>query len=155
MIDTLFDWPGSGKNCFEFRMGIEGEAAAAAACYRDSRDLHRLSVIVRKLETIDPDEDPGMDADFAFHLCVARASHNDYFVSALESLRQVIFSGMLLARTTCGLRTADKIAAINEQHRIVYDAIVRGDEQGAREGMRLHLARCRNSTRHWDLAESA
>lgn len=150
MILNTTDWPTSGRYCFEFRIGIEGEAAAAAARYRNADDLIRLADVVRKLETIDVTSDPGLTEDFDFHLCVARASHNDYYVSAISAVRDNIFGGMLLARTTSGLRTAEKMAAINEQHRAVYQAIVAGDAERARDRMRFHLLACRKSTSHWD-----
>lgn len=150
MILHNTDWPTSGRNCFEFRIGIEGEAAAAAARYRTGDDLIRLADLVRTLETIDVRKESGLTQDFDFHLCVARASHNDYYVSAISAVRESIFGGMLLARTTSGLRTAEKMAAINEQHRAVYEAIVAGDPDRARDKMRYHLLACRKSTSHWD-----
>lgn len=150
MIDISLDWPASGRDCFEFRVGIEGEAAAAAARERTAGDLALMTGRVDCLENLDPMVDDGVDADFAFHLAVTRASHNDYYVSALISLRQSILDGMLLARTTSGLDTPRKIAAINAQHRLIYESIIDGDADAARDAMRMHLIRCRNATLHWD-----
>src|SRR5690606_2608668 len=106
----------SGKSCFECRMGIEGEAAAAAARKRSAADLLTLRDIIRQMEELQHNGQPGLIEDFAFHLGVARASHNDYYVSVLQSLKATIFEGMLYARTTSGLKTVEKVAAINEQH---------------------------------------
>jgi DNA-binding FadR family transcriptional regulator len=131
-------------------MGIEGEAAAAAARYRTADDLIQLADRVGRLEALDISKDPGLEQDFEFHLCIAKASHNSFYVSVLSAIRENIFGGMLLARTTSGLRTAEKAAAINEQHRVIYEAIFAGDDDAARRAMRHHLTACRNSTRHWD-----
>lgn len=150
MILNTTDWPTSGRYCFEFRIGIEGEAAAAAARYRRGHDLIRLADVVRTLEAVDVKIDPGLTEDFDFHLCVAQASHNDFYVSAIHAVRENIFGGMLLARTSSGLRTKEKMAAINEQHRDIYEAIVAGDPDLARDRMRYHLLACRKSTSHWD-----
>src|SRR5215217_2430437 len=139
MILSSPDWPTSGHHCFEFRMGIEGEAAAAAARHRTTDDLIVLADKVSQLESIDVSKDPGLEQDYEFHLCIALASHNSFYVSVLNAIRDNIFGGMLLARTTSGLRTAEKVAAINEQHRAIYKAIVAGDENLAREAMRYHL----------------
>lgn len=141
----------SRRNCFEFRMGIEGEAAAAAARNRSPADLMTLRSLMQLLEDVRERAEPGLDEDFEFHLAVARASGNHYFVSVLNGLRSAIYEGMLLARTTTGLRTAEKLAAINQQHRLVYDAILDHNENGARLMMRSHLSRCKQSTAHWDL----
>jgi GntR family transcriptional regulator, transcriptional repressor for pyruvate dehydrogenase complex len=140
----------SPKSCFDFRVGIEGEAAATAARNRTQADLDRLLDVLQRMENLEFEREAGLAEDFAFHLQVARASHNDYFVSALQSLENTIFDGMLLARTTSGLKTAEKVAAINQQHRLVYDAILAQDDVAARDAMRSHLFRCKQSTSHWD-----
>lgn len=140
----------SPKSCFDFRVGIEGEAAATAARNRTQDDLDGLLDAVNRMENLEYQHEAGLAEDFAFHLQVAKASHNDYFVSALQSLENTIFDGMLLARTTSGLKTAEKVAAINHQHRLVYEAILAKDEIAARDAMRAHLFRCKQSTSHWD-----
>lgn len=142
----------SGQSCFEFRMGIEGEAAAAAARKRSAADLAHLEAVTQKMEALRHNGQPGLNEDFEFHLTIARASHNDYYVSVLQSLKATIFEGMLYARTTSGLKTAEKIAAINEQHGLVLDAIRSQAPDAARAAMREHLLRCRISTNHWQLA---
>lgn len=139
----------SRKSCFEFRSGIEGEAAASAARNRTRSDLIQLVSVMNGLETLQLRSQPGLEEDFAFHLAVALASHNDYFVSVLQSLRSQIFEGMLLARTTSGLNAARKTAAINHQHRQIYVAIQNKDANAARFAMRSHLEQCKMSTNHW------
>jgi DNA-binding FadR family transcriptional regulator len=148
MISTQVLRPDESKACFEYRVGIEGECAYLAARNRNSADLIRLADVIAQLEG--PNTSPlGLDEDFAFHLAVAEASHNDYFVSALLSLKATIYEGMLLARTPSGLKVGKKLAAINEQHRLVYDAIVAGEPDDARHAMRSHLIRCKLSTSQW------
>jgi DNA-binding FadR family transcriptional regulator len=141
----------SRRDCFEFRIGIEGEAAATAARNRSLSDLERLRTIIDRLDEVCQDQELGLDEDFDFHLAVAHASGNDYFVSVLNGLRDTIFEGMLLARTATGVRIAEKLGAINGQHRQVYEAILARDEDGARWAMRNHLTRCKQSTAHWDI----
>jgi GntR family transcriptional regulator, transcriptional repressor for pyruvate dehydrogenase complex len=141
--------PSSNKDCFEYRVGIEGEAAAAAARSRRPGDLIRLAEVMARLETANSKHQLGLDEDFDFHLAVARASHNDYFVSVLQSLKSTIYEGMLLARTPSSVKVNEKLSAINQQHRRVYDAIVAQDVAAAREAMRSHLIRCKLSTSQW------
>jgi GntR family transcriptional repressor for pyruvate dehydrogenase complex len=143
----------SGRSCFEFRVGIEGEVAATAARNRTQDDLVRLTDALARLE--DPTQGSlGIDEDFAFHVLVATASHNDYFVSALLQLKPEIYKGMLLARTPSEVNVAEKLAAINEQHRMVYTAVVAQNTDGARHAMRDHLIRCKRSTSQWYLQEA-
>lgn len=139
----------SPKNCFDFRVGLEGEAAAAAARVRTDEDLALLARTLNEMEGLRTGGQLGLDEDFAFHLQVARASHNDYFVSALQSLRESIYDGMLLARTASYVVLEEKMAAINTQHRLVYEAIRDRNAEAARTAMRQHLLRCKKSTRHW------
>lgn len=140
----------SRKSCFEFRMGIEGESAAAAARSGSLRARHNIRDTMERLEDLSSHGGLGLDEDFEFHLSVAQASANDYFVSALKSLKDTIYDGMILARAATGLRGSEKLAAINSQHRTIYDAILARDEDRARRAMRSHLTRCRQSTTHWD-----
>lgn len=140
-----------GRSCFEFRVGIEGEAAATAARNRTQADIVRLADTLTQLEDPATHARLGLDEDFAFHVLVATASHNDYFVSALRSLKPEIYQGMLLARTPSNVNVAEKLAAINQQHRLVYDAIVARDVDAARHAMRDHLIRCKRSTSQWYL----
>lgn len=153
MASSSEDWPSSGRSCFEFRIGIEGEAAATAARKRTSSDLRDLQELMARLNDLTPGIEVGLEEDFEFHLAVARASHNDYFVSALLSLREEIFRGMLLARTSAGVDPGEKIGAINSQHALIYNAVFSGDAEAARTMMRSHLLRCKMSTSHWDLAD--
>lgn len=138
------------RSCFEFRMGIEGESAATAARNATRADLARMRGAIARLEDESRHGQPGLDEDFAFHIAVAEASGNDYFVSVLNALKTTIYAGMVLARTATGLSVGRKLAAINDQHRLVYEAIADGDEDTARFHMRGHLTRCKQSTQHWD-----
>lgn len=136
--------------CFEYRIGIEGEAAAAAARYRQRSDLVKLRDAMECLEELHEASEISSEVDFEFHLLVAKATKNAFFVSSLATLRATISEGMLLAIAPTALHRKAKNAAIREQHKAVFDAIVDQDESRAREAMRTHLSRCRRSTQHWD-----
>lgn len=153
MIAYLSSDVSSPEYCFDFRVGIEGEAAAAAARNRTRRDLAALADVLTRMEELDYRVALGLEEDFAFHLQVAKSSHNDYFVSALQSLKLTVADGILLARTTSGLDTSEKMVAINKQHRLIYEAIRAQDAEGARSAMRAHLSRCKKSTSHWHTTE--
>jgi len=141
----------SRRSCFEFRIGVEGEGAAGAARHRSRRDLEKLSNIIDRLDEVKRESGSGIQEDFAFHLAIASASKNGYFVSVLRSMKDTICNGMLLSRTVTGLGFGKKLTAINLQHQRVYQAIVAQDETSARSLMREHLLRCKASTAHWDL----
>lgn len=136
--------------CFEYRIGVEGEAAAAAARYRTRSDIVRMKSAMAELEAMHRASQFSFEADFEFHLSVARATHNSFFVSSLETLRSVIRSGMVLAIAPSSLTPEMKGKAIRQQHLDIFRAIVRQNDVEARNAMRVHLSRCCQSTSHWD-----
>jgi len=141
--------------CFEYRIGIEGEAAAAAARYRTETDIARLKKAMSDLEKLHQASQFSFEVDFEFHLSVARATHNNFFLSCLETMLPEIRSGMVLAIAPSGLSAEMEGMAIRQQHLAVFNAIERHDDAGARHAMRMHLSRCSQSTRHWDGAGTA
>lgn len=136
--------------CFEYRIGIEGEAAAIAARHRTAADLMRMQAAMTELEAVHRAENFSFEADFEFHLSVASATKNNFFLSNLEKMRSTIRNGMMLAIAPSTQKSSMKNDAIRAQHLEVFRAIERRDESGARDAMRLHLTRCSLSTRHWD-----
>lgn len=120
----------------DFREGIEGEAAAAAAFTSHSEliiaDLRRAVANAVSTEPVSSDD------DFAFHLSVAHASNNPFYVNTLISLREQISFGMNLARSFSA-RPAEVDAAIAQHHGAIATAIIAHDPDQSRELMRSHL----------------
>ncbi|MET3599820.1 FadR/GntR family transcriptional regulator [Martelella mangrovi] len=140
---------GNRAFCYEYRMGVEGEAAAMAARNRTSRDLKDIREAMHRLETTHATSEYSFELDFRFHLLVARATKNSFFLMSLERLRDTIYKGMLLAIAPSTTDRQEKNQAIRNQHRAVFEAIAAQDEASARDAMRLHLTKCRQSTVHW------
>ena len=125
--------------CFEFRVGLEGEAAALAAIRRTDQDL---ALIEEKLlvarELVEP-VDPGTDADFEFHLSVALASNNDFYVTTFRSLREQALYGMKLARNLSLAKNLARAATVQEEHTVVFNAIRDRQPDLARSALRAHI----------------
>jgi len=125
-------------NCYEFRMTVEPEAAACAALRRDDRTLAAVAQALELMRDATNRQSHREDADFQFHLAIARASKNTYFATSMEALQDHIAVGMRshgasVKRETTGL------ARVFDEHREVYDAIRDGDADTARRLMKLHL----------------
>jgi DNA-binding FadR family transcriptional regulator len=129
--------------CFEFRVGLEGEAAFVAATRRDVARIEDLARALEALETIVKQGSVGAIADYDFHLAVANASCNPFFVSVMESLRTNIDFGMNLARNLSLRKPVSRVRQVQEEHARVYDAIHKGDAEGARKAMRQHIENAR------------
>jgi GntR family transcriptional repressor for pyruvate dehydrogenase complex len=129
--------------CFEFRVGLEGEAAFIAATRQDIARTDAIARALEALESIVKQGSVGAIADYDFHLAVANASCNPFFVSVMESLRPNIDFGMNLARNLSLRKPLSRVRQVQEEHAQVYDAVKRGDPEAARQAMRRHIENAR------------
>ncbi|HWU16563.1 MAG TPA: FadR/GntR family transcriptional regulator [Devosia sp.] len=120
-----------------FREGMEGEIAATAALNRSKEQLATiLGVLGRFREKRALGERP--QDDFAFHLSIAQATGNPFYVNSLTSLREQMTMGMALIWNFSADR-ADFRALVADHHEAIYDAIRIQDAEAARDAMRRHL----------------
>lgn len=129
--------------CFEFRIGLEGEAAYLAALRRDERDTEDIRHMLDALETIVRQGSVGALADFDFHFAVARATGNPFFVTAISLLRPHIDFGMNLARSLSLRKPRSRVRQVQDEHAQVYAAINEGNAEKARQAMRHHVENAR------------
>jgi len=83
------------------------------------------------------------DADYQFHLAIARAARNSYFSTAMEALKDHIavgmkFHGMSVKREASGL------TRVFAEHEAIAVAIAEGDAEAARRLMHDHLTGSRD-----------
>lgn len=114
-----------------FREGVEGEAAAAAATGHTQQRVAELRRVSASTLLSAGD-------DFQFHLAVAVASENPFYVNTLTSLREQLLFGMNLARSFSN-RRQNVVKALSDEHKAIAEAIIAGDPDLARERMRSHL----------------
>lgn len=120
-----------------FREGMEGEIAAAAALHRTDAHLAAIAAALERFEDKKPLAERPQD-DFDFHLAIAEATGNPFFINSLTSLRDQMLMGMNLIWSF----SADSPVfrqTVTQQHRAVYEAIARGDDNAARSAMKDHL----------------
>ncbi len=132
----------------EIRIALESEAASLAAQRRSEEGLEALSRIGRDFEASADVPEQSAIHDQAFHLMIADLSGNAYFRTLLTGL-----SPHLLPRARIDLFKDDAAArgaylrALQVEHAHILDAIRRGDAEGARGAMRLHLTNSRQRLR--------
>ena len=131
------------QRCFEFRQAIEGSAAALAAERREDSDLAEIRAAFEALDIAIRKNEVGVEADERFHLAVARATHNPYYVSMQTSLQPHIRYGMNLTRNLSRMRKAERVLAVQDEHRIILGAIDARDAEAARRAMQDHIANAR------------
>ncbi|MFP4137916.1 MAG: FadR/GntR family transcriptional regulator [Halomonas sp.] len=131
------------QRCFEFRLAVEPEAARLAAGNATAEDRVAIGEALNLLERRIRDNALGVDADFGFHLVIARASHNHYFAETLLSLQAAITYGQNLARGLGLRRPEHHVPEVQAEHRAIHDAILAGDPEASARCMQSHLGNSR------------
>ena len=125
--------------CFEFRVALEGEAAALAATRRSASQLRAIRKTHRDFDSAVNQGRIGKTSDLEFHLNIARASGNDLFAETMESLLDDIGQGMDLARTLDANKQQERVLIVRQEHDAIMSAIEDGDADRARVAMRAHV----------------
>jgi DNA-binding FadR family transcriptional regulator len=130
---------------YEFRRVIESEAAYLAAARRDAAAIGRIRSALRAYSrAIAGGSGASDDADFAFHMAVAEASLNAFFVETVSSVRNQMMFGISLARSLTWLKPEAGRRTVEAEHTAVYEAIRDGKPERAREAMRRHIDNVRS-----------
>jgi DNA-binding FadR family transcriptional regulator len=114
----------------QLRVAIEPEAAALAALEATPDELAAIGAGLARMVAAEAGADDTLAADIAFHVAVLEASRNPFYKQ---------FRGMVASALATSIRFTNRIkgrSASIEDHRAVYDAIVKRDSEGARSAMR-------------------
>lgn len=130
--------------CFEFRIGLEGEAVSLAAQRRREDDLKAIATAFDELNHINAAGQLGIQEDIRFHTAIAVATRNQIFIQTLQALHIHIFNGINITRHISLSRNKDRLNLVQEEHARVLQAIREGDREEARIAMRLHITNARN-----------
>jgi GntR family transcriptional regulator, transcriptional repressor for pyruvate dehydrogenase complex len=132
----------------ELRISLETECAGLAAQRASERDLANIR---GALEAIGEATRAGGDsaaADLEFHVAVARATGNRYFVDILTQMGAALIPRHRI--DSAGIAQTDPKAyaeLVNREHESIFDAIARHDPESARAAMRMHLSSSRERLR--------
>jgi len=125
-------------NCYEFRLTVEPAAAAAAADRHDASDLAAIRQALELMRDATNRQSHREDADFQFHLAIARAVGNSYFYTAMEALKDHIAVGMKFHGASVKRETAGLMRVFAE-HEAIAEAIAARDAAKAKQFMLEHL----------------
>lgn len=127
------------QRCYEFRIEVEGAAAAWAARRRDDDDLAALDAAYLEMEQTYHNNAPGVEADLRLHLAIACAAKNPFFSMVLESLGEQIAHGVKLSRSLTQLDAPVRQEVVLAEHRAILDAIRLQQPEVAQATMRHHI----------------
>jgi GntR family transcriptional repressor for pyruvate dehydrogenase complex len=139
-VETIADI----QRCYEFRICIETCAARLAAERRNEEALEEIGTALSLMEGATDSLTHREDADFAFHLAVAKAANNQYFEASMRALREHIYVGMKLHGQSLMTDGARGLKEVFGEHSAIFAAIRDGDGESAERLMRGHLTHSRN-----------
>ena len=127
------------RKCFEFRTGVESEAAYFAAQNQAPETLAFIAEALDRMEAAATNGAIATKADLEFHLAVSRASGNEYFEAVLQSMRTPIEFAINLARSLTLTRPLQHLRIVQTEHVVLFQAIEARDRDAARAAMRRHI----------------
>jgi len=133
-VETIADI----QRCYDFRLTIEPDYAYYAALRRNDAALESIAASLDLLRDATEGRYHRADADFAFHVAIAEASNNHYYVSSMLALKDQIavvmkFHGVALMGPDL------RLDGVFQEHRAIHAAIRDRDAETARALMRAHL----------------
>ncbi|MGF1561567.1 MAG: FadR/GntR family transcriptional regulator [Geminicoccaceae bacterium] len=124
----------------EFRIVIEGMAAALAAERATDIDRARLGRLIDEMRAAHQDIDPAREADIdaEFHMAVVESAHNVVLIHILRSILDLLRAGVFYNRDTLYGQpgTRDRLLA---QHEAIFDAIIERNSEAARAAVAAHM----------------
>lgn len=139
-VETLADI----QRCYEFRLTIETEAAALAAERHNASVIEDIADALDLMRAATGSHQHREDADFAFHLSIARAANNQYFEATFRALREHINVGMRLHGQSLMTGAARGLEEVLSEHTGIFDAIETSNSDKAAHLMRDHLVHSRD-----------
>lgn len=140
----------------ELRISLETECAGLAAQRAKPEDLSRMRTALDAIEATRHNGLDSVDADLQFHISVARATGNRYFVDILTQMGSALIPRNRL--DSAGIARAEPdayLSLVNLEHESILEAITRHDAEGARAAMRMHLSNSRERLRRANEAAEA
>lgn len=143
----LFIW---GRNVgfealHDVREALEAQGAEGAARRRTDADLEELVAKTKAVEAAFGDLEQYLAANLAWHMAVARASHNELLISIMNALSNAIHQ----ATSIEAFDSPDVREATVAIHRRILAAIKAGDADAARRRMSRHVAAARQAALNW------
>jgi GntR family transcriptional repressor for pyruvate dehydrogenase complex len=131
------------QRCYEFRLTLEPQAAAFAALRRNRAALDEIEAALDLLRAATGSNAHRDDADFAFHLAIARAANNHYFEVSLRALHEHVTVGMKMHGQSLLRDGADSLRRVLDEHGRIAAAIAQGEAETARHEMAGHIEHSR------------
>ena len=128
------------REAIELRRALETDIAVLAAGRATADDLAALAAIIERMKLHYESVDPWIEDDIAFHLALARASHNSLMSFLMEALSRTMRECIRDLQLRRELRDNRKTL---KRHVAIYAAVASRDPEAARLAMQAHFAASR------------
>lgn len=127
------------ENLLELRKIIEVGSARAAAQKADESERRKIKKALGKMWTALENNEIGEQADYEFHIGIAKATGNPLLVNLLEDVSDTMIRTMKETRRIWLYEEEKSIQKIHDEHELIYEAIEAGSEEDAAKHMYNHL----------------
>lgn len=148
LVQLLETSSSAAMDYVEFRRAIEGAAAYYAALRATDSDREILREIWESMERAHQLDDPMIEAevDADLHLAIAEASHNVILLHIAQGLFKLLRGGVFYNRSQLYTwKTARE--CLLTQHRELYDAVMAGNPEKARQAATDHMGYVQDAMR--------
>jgi GntR family transcriptional repressor for pyruvate dehydrogenase complex len=142
---NIFDRGISPFELIDARIIIECEIAAEAAKIITDREIVSLQHLIQKMKDNISDIERYEQDDRDFHILIARAARNTALTAVIESLWALHRRGLLWSQLHRFIPREKLHGDRLDEHLAIYDALKHHDPTSAREAMRIHLARAKDT----------
>lgn len=136
-------------NLIEVRRGLESEIAALAAVRRTPGQLAEIEHALRRIEEAVAAGVSGVEEDVRFHLSIAEATGNPYWIRFVEMFARPTRLAVKVTRANEAQR-ADFSSQVRQEHEKILSAIAAGDPELARIAASEHMAHAAERVRQAD-----
>lgn len=137
-----FDLNGEGipslGSFYEFRVLMEGEAAALAALRHTGEDAALLQEYLIQMSAAVANNTSGADPDYRFHCLIADAARNEYVSAFTKNLSTKLWMRVYSARDLSN-RTRRQAQTVLEEHNAIFEAIVAREPHAAKKAAQMHI----------------
>lgn len=123
----------------ELRISLETEAVGMAAMRATPEHLATIRKAMEDFAQCMEQKDFAVEADKAFHMAIAEATDNKYFVKIFSYLGDVIPRSRLNTPQISSESRKAFLARTYREHEAIYNAVINNDPETARAAMRMHL----------------
>lgn len=131
------------ENCVRFRYGLEVAMAGEAAERASAASIQEIQAANDYLSESIVDGSQ-FDADYEFHLCIAKSAQNPYYVAAMQSLRGPMQVCYEIGRNLRDVPLNEASRRVFVEHRQIIKAISARNPKAARAAMGQHLGATMN-----------